>query len=62
LDHCEEVLGKFVIPGCDAPEVFDLAEEALDEITLAIERFAEAWFPFAIRFGRDVGHRALILD
>lgn len=40
----------------------ELAEEPLDQIALAIEPLAEAWFPFAIGFGRGVGHPALALD
>lgn len=62
MDHREEVLGEFVVTSGDAPEVLELAEEPLNEITLAIEAMAEAWFPFAIGFGRDVRHRALGLD
>ena len=42
--------------------MLELTEEAFDQIALAIERFAEAWFPFAIGFGRDVGHCALRFD
>ncbi len=62
MDHGEEVLGEFVVSGGDAAEVLDLAEEALDEVALAIEHLAETGFPFAIGFGRDVWHRALRLD
>lgn len=42
--------------------MFELAEEALDEVAFAVERLAEAGLPFAVGFGRDVGHRALRLD
>ena len=42
--------------------MLELAEEALDEVPLAIEDLAEARFPFAIGFGEDVRHRALGLD
>ena len=42
--------------------MLELAEEPLDQIALAIEPLAEAWFPFAIGFGRNVGDRALGLD
>jgi hypothetical protein len=42
--------------------VLKLAEEALDEVALAVERLAEAGFPFAVGFGRDVGDRALGFD
>ena len=55
MDHREEVLGKFVVTSGDAPEVLELAEEPLNEITLAIEPLAEAWFPFAIGFGGMFG-------
>ena len=42
--------------------MLDLAEEAFDQITLEIKPLAEAWFSFAIGFGRNVGHCALRLD
>lgn len=42
MDHREEVLGEFVVTSGDAPEVLELAEEPLNEITLAIEAMAEA--------------------
>ena len=42
--------------------MLELAKEALDEIALAIKHLAEAGFPFAVGFGRDVRHRALRLD
>lgn len=62
MDHGEEVFGELVVTGSDAAEVLELAEEAFDQIAFAIERFAEAWFPFAVGFGRDVGHGALRLN
>ena len=62
MDHGEEVLGELVVTGGDATEVLELAEEAFDQIAVTVERLAEAGFPFAIGFGRDVGHRALRLD
>lgn len=42
--------------------MFEFAEEAFDEVAFTVERLAEARLPFAIGFGRDVGHRALGLD
>ena len=42
--------------------MLELAEEALDEVALAVERFAEAGLPFAIGLGGNVGHRTLRLD
>ena len=62
MDHREEVLSEFVVTGGDATEVLELAEEAFDQIAFAVEHLAEAGFPFAIGFGRDIGHRALCLD
>ena len=62
MDHGEEILGEFVVSGGDPAEVLELAEEALDQVALAIEDLAEAGFPFPIGFGGDVRHRALRLD
>ena len=62
MDHRKEVFGEFVVTGGDATEVLELAEEALDQVALAIEDLAEAGLPFAIGFGRNVRHRALRLD
>lgn len=42
--------------------MLELAEEAFDQIAFAIEALAEAGFPFAIEFGRDVRHSALLFD
>jgi hypothetical protein len=42
--------------------VLELAEEALDLVAFAVERFAEARLPLAVGFGRDIGHRPLRLD
>lgn len=44
----------------DTAEVLDHAKEALDEVTSSIEALSKAGFPFAIGFGPDVGHRALL--
>lgn len=46
----------------DAAEELQFGEEALDEITLAIEPLAEAGFPLPIGFGRDVRRGSLLLD
>jgi hypothetical protein len=42
--------------------VFELAEEALDQVSLSIEPLAEARLPFTVGFGWDVGRGALLLD
>jgi hypothetical protein len=62
LDHSEEVGGELVVSGCDAAEVLELVEEALDEVALAIEALGEAGLPPSVSFGGDVGRRALFLD
>lgn len=38
MNASEEVSGGFFIARCDASEVFDCVEEALDKIALGIER------------------------
>ena len=45
-----------------AQESLELAEEALDLIAFAVERLAETGLSLAVRFGGDVGHRALAFD
>src|SRR5215831_16570978 len=55
LDHSEEVGGELVVTGGDTAEVLQLGEEALDEVTLAVEPPAEAGFPAPVALGRDVG-------
>ena len=63
LEGGEEVFGELVVAGRDPAKMFDLVEEALDEIARLIEIFAEADRVLAIGFGRDVspcaafGHR-----
>lgn len=48
FDGCDEieeasvVSGELVVPGCDTSEVFDLVEEAFDEITFFVEMGVEA--------------------
>ncbi|ESZ55905.1 hypothetical protein X729_24980 [Mesorhizobium sp. L103C131B0] len=42
--------------------MFQLGEEALDQITLAVEPFAESRFPAPIAFRWDVGRCTLLLD
>ena len=38
MNACEEVSGGFFVACCDAPKVFDVIEEAFDEIALGIKR------------------------
>jgi len=41
FDDGEVVRGMFFVSGRDGPEVFDLAEEAFDEVPVAVEEWAE---------------------
>ena len=41
--------------------MLQLGEEALDEVTLAVEALAEAGLPLAVAPGRDVGRSTLFL-
>lgn len=58
----EEVAGELVVAGCDAPEVLEAAERALDGVAVLVERGREAGFVSAVRFRRDVGRCALRFD
>lgn len=51
-----------VVAGSDAAEVLELGEEPLDQVALAVETLAEAWFPAPVAFGRDIGRGTLVLD
>lgn len=62
LDHGEKVVSQFVVAGGDAAEVLQFREEPLDQIALAIEAFAEAGFPFSVRFWRYVRRSPLLVD
>jgi len=45
----EEVSGELVVPGCDAPEVLEPAEHALDEVALFVEALVIGYGPGACR-------------
>ena len=62
MDVAEEVGGELVIAGGEASAVLEAAEHALDGIAAFVEGLAEAAFPAAVGFGRDVGDRALLFD
>lgn len=62
MDHGEEVSGELFVAGGDAPKVFEFAEEALDEVSFAIEPLGEAELFFSAALGGNVGSRALVLD
>src|SRR4030088_3292461 len=51
-----------VVASCDATEVFQASEHALDRIAVTIQPRREAVLPASIGFGRNVGNHALALD
>jgi hypothetical protein len=55
--------GEAVVSGCDAPEVFQPAEDALDGVATAVERGAEAALAAPVCLRRDVssGHLRFVL-
>jgi hypothetical protein len=55
--------GETVVSGCDAPEVFQPAEDALDGVATAVERGAEAALAAPVCLRRDVssGHLRFVL-
>lgn len=53
MDAGEEVPGAFVVSCCDASELLEFVEEALDEIALLVERLVVGSRREAIAFGRD---------
>jgi len=54
-DGGEKAAQVFVVSGCDAAELSKLAEEALDQIALAIDPCAEGKAGFTVPFCRNVG-------
>ena len=53
MQACEEVPSGFLVAGCDASELFDEIEEALDEIAFGVEGEVAIARDLAIRFWRD---------
>ena len=58
LGEGEGVCGVLLIAGCDGSEVLELVEEALDEVSVAIQEGAEGWNVHTSRHGPDVGPSA----
>lgn len=58
-DGGEEVPSELVVACGDAAKVFELVEEALDQIALPIELGVDRALPFAVALGRDVRARAV---
>ena len=61
-DGGEEVSCELVVARGDASEVFELVEEAFDEVALSVERGIDRALDLAVLLGRDVGPRAVIGD
>lgn len=61
-DGREEVSGEFVVTGGDGTEVFELVEESLDEVALAVEREIDRTADLDVALGRDMGGGAVGLD
>lgn len=57
-----EVGGEPVVSGCDATEILEPVEHALDGVAVSIKVWRETVFPDAIDFGRDVGRGSDCLD
>lgn len=53
VDGSEEISGSFIITGSDGSELFELAEEILDEVSCFIEFSVKIGRRQAIRSGRD---------
>jgi hypothetical protein len=53
-DGGKEVPGELVIAGGDSSEVFELVEEALDEVALPVDRGIDRALDLAVPLGRDV--------
>ncbi len=62
MDEGEECCAELVVSGSDAPELLELIEEPLDQITLTVELFAERIQRLSIGFVWDVGCRSLRFD
>ena len=58
----QKSLCELVVAGGDGTVFFDLLEEALDEIALAVEGEVGFALDFAIGFRRDHGRAAALLD
>ena len=61
-DGSQEVPREFVVSRGDPSEVFELAEEALDEIAVAIEAWIDRSLGLAVTLGRDVSLAAALAD
>ena len=61
-DSSEEVSCEFVVSCGDTSEMFDLVEEAFDEVALFVDLRIDGALGFAVFLGRDVGLGAMACD
>ena len=54
MDGSEVVVVAFVISGCDGAEVFELVEEPLDSVALAVDPGTESRVSDAVRHRADI--------
>lgn len=55
MDGGKEILGGFVVAGCNRPELLELAEEILDQVALFVEFSIEVAWRQAVWSRRDYG-------
>ena len=53
FDEAHEVYEELVVSGCDATELFELVEEALDDVALFVEISVVGALDVAVSLGRD---------
>ena len=62
LEESQECVSELVVSGGDATELLELVEEALDKVSLTIERLFPAESPLAPAHVGNVGDRTASLD
>ena len=62
MDPGKEVAGKFIVSGCDAPEVLESAEGALDDVSPFVCSLAEAMQSHSVGFVGNDGLGAALDD
>lgn len=61
-DSGQEVPRELVVSGGDGSEMFDLVEEALDEVTLSVDFWLDGPLDLTVALGGDVWPRAVLDD
>jgi len=62
IDHCSVALISLFVAGGDASECFEIAEEVFDEVPPAVGMKIAVDLAFAVRFGRDHGDGAPVVQ